>query len=175
MRVWATPIRRAYRMSYRTFWILHSKIRQEIINAVERCRSTKGHSSVPRHVPPVPNGTISTSVRLAVAIRYFAGGSPYDLCSVYGISHSSVIECVWFVVEAINNHKEFHFVYPSSHDEQRRIAREFKEKSAANFDVCAGAIDGILFWTRKPTQADCDKLQLGQHLVRPRPRARLSG
>jgi hypothetical protein len=126
--------RRAYRMSIGSFWILHSKIRQGIIDAIERCRNQM--ASDPRKAPPVPNGKISTSVRLAVAIRYFAGGSPYDLCSVYGISHSSVHECVWFVVEALNCHKEFHFSYPDSHEDQRRIAEEFREKSTANFAIC---------------------------------------
>jgi DDE superfamily endonuclease len=65
-------------------------------------------------------------------------------------------------VEALNCHKEFHFSYPDSHEDQRRIAEEYREKSTANFAICAGAIDGILIWTRKPSGADCEKLQLGQ-------------
>jgi hypothetical protein len=115
--------RRAYRMSYDSFWVLHSKIENEIMNAVEnRCTNT-GEYFDPRNAPPVLNGAISTSVRLAVAIRYFAGGSPYDLCSVYGISYSSVLESVWIMVDAVNNHKEFHIVYPSSHEEQKNCKR----------------------------------------------------
>jgi hypothetical protein len=64
-------------------------------------------------------------------------------------------------VDAINNFKEFYIMYPESHDKQRKMAQDFKQKSAANFDVCVGAIDGILIWTHKPTNRDCEKLQLG--------------
>lgn len=152
--------RRAYRMSYRSFTILHSTIRQDIVKVMVRYRNRSSSNS--QNLPPVPNGRISTSVRLAVAIRYFAGGSPYDLQSVYGISHSCVHESVWFVVEAINQHKDFHFSFPESHEEQMKIAQEFKARSAANFDICAGAIDGILIWTHKPTKTDCADLHLGQ-------------
>jgi hypothetical protein len=155
--------RRAYRMSYQSFWTLHSKVGREIQNATERHGRTPSGSfnlsTAPP--PPVPNGTISTSVRLAVAIRYFAGGSPYDLCGLFGISHSSVHDSVWIVVEAINNLQEFHISYPESHEEQRKIASGFKAKSQAGFDVCAGAIDGILIWTQKPSKPDCTRLQLG--------------
>jgi hypothetical protein len=154
--------RRAYRMSYDSFWVLHSKIENEIKNEIENRRRKAGGSFDPRHAPPVPNGPISTSVRLAVAIRYFAGGSPYVLCSVYGNSHSSVQESVWIVVDAINSHKDMDIVYPSSHEEQQKIATGFQEKSMANFDVCAGAIDGILIWIHKPSPADCRQLKVGQ-------------
>jgi hypothetical protein len=84
--------RRAYRMSYQSFWTLHSKLEREIQNATERHGRTPSGSFNLSNAPPppVPNGTISTSVRLAVAIRYFAGGSPYDLCGFFGKSHSSV-------------------------------------------------------------------------------------
>ena len=86
--------------------------------------------------PPIPNGAISTSVCLALALRYFAGGSPYDLMLKYGVSHSSLFDSVWIVVEAIKNECEFDIKYTSSHEEQRQIAHEF--------DNCVGAIDGIL-------------------------------
>ena len=100
--------------------------------------------------PPIPNGDISTSVRLALALRYFAGGSPYDLMVKYGVSHSSVFDSVWIVAKAIKNEREFDIEYPSSHEEQRRIAHEFKKKSQVGFDNCVGAIDdGILIWMHK--------------------------
>jgi hypothetical protein len=41
----------------------------------------------------VPNGPISPDhhVRLACAIRWFAGGSPYDIMTTYGIGHTDTI------------------------------------------------------------------------------------
>jgi hypothetical protein len=70
------------------------------------------------------------------SIRYFAGGSPYDLCSVYGISHSSVNECVWIIVDVVNKHKEFHIVYPLSHVVHEKIASAF-QKSQLPTSECA--------------------------------------
>jgi hypothetical protein len=102
-------------------------------------------------LPPVPNGPISTSVRLACALQYFAGGSPYDIMSKYGISHSEVMETMWYVVEAINKLDEFKIEYPELADAQENIAWEFQAVSKANIDICAGAIDGILIWIAKPT------------------------
>jgi hypothetical protein len=118
--------RRAYRMSYDSFWALHSQIEKEIKNAIENRRTKTLGSFDPRYAPPVSNGLISTSVRLAVALRYFSGGSPYDLCSVYGISHSSVHESVWIIVDAFNNQKEMR-IDPSSHDDQKKLPRDSRK------------------------------------------------
>ncbi|KAL3793253.1 hypothetical protein HJC23_000795, partial [Cyclotella cryptica] len=79
------------------------------------------------------------------AIHYFAGGSPYDIGCVYGVSHRSVMESVWVIVEAINMTPQFNIFYPESLEAQRRIAPRFEKYSA---------IDGILIWTTKPSLAD---------------------
>jgi hypothetical protein len=148
-------------MSYESFLKLHDKVAPEIISTFQKYRryhrkgGRKGSKGGYYKLPPIPNGVISTSVRLALALRYFAGGSPYDLMAKYGVSHTSVLESVWIVVEAIKNVRDFDIEYPSSHDEQRRIAKEFKQKSQAEFDNCAGAIDGILIWTHKPSEKEC--------------------
>jgi hypothetical protein len=36
--------------------------------------------------------------------------------------------------------------------------KAFKEKSKANIDCCAGAVDGLLVWTLKPSYLDCISL-----------------
>ena len=102
--------RRAYRMSYQSFWILHSKLKPGILEAMERPEEDFAINS---SSPPVPNGPITTSVRLACALRYFAGGSIYDIMGKYGISHTEVLNSVWYVVEAINSLAEFFIEYPS--------------------------------------------------------------
>ena len=126
-----TYFRRAYRMTYESFWILHNKLRNGILQALGRIRQEEDEG------PPVPNGLISTSIRLACALRYFAGGSPYDIVVKFGISHSDVFTSVWAVVDAINSYKDFFIVYPEEHEKQRRIAAEFKAVSQAGFDTCA--------------------------------------
>lgn len=53
--------------------------------------------------------------------------------------------------------------YPTTEEEQRKIARGFQRKSTrAHFDCCAGAIDGILIWTHKPTLKECEKTKQTQ-------------
>ena len=59
------------------------------------------------------NGPVSTSVRLAYALRNFAAGSPYDIMAKYGLSHASLYERIWAVVEAVNTFDEFSIEYPA--------------------------------------------------------------
>ena len=119
--------RRSYRMLYESFLILHEKLSSGIADAAakaaakavvddpqqvmrERKKGNYCSKNSPNYKPPpVPNGIISTSVRLACAIRYFAGGSPYDLMGKYGISHTEVLASIWYVVEATNTLPEFLF------------------------------------------------------------------
>jgi hypothetical protein len=77
--------------------------------------------------PPIQNGRISTIVRLAYALHYFAGGSPFDLVGVYGISHTDVMDSVWNVVDAVNNCSKLAIAYPSSVEEQRKIVAGFQK------------------------------------------------
>jgi hypothetical protein len=140
-----TYFRRAYRMKYHTFKRLAAELRPYIISASGK----KGTSSYIR------NGPISPDVRLACAIRWFAGGSPYDMMTTYGIGHTDTINSYWYVVDAINRHPRFKIVYPDDHDKQRSIAQGFYDVSRAGIDCCAGAVDGILIWMHRPSQKDC--------------------
>ena len=58
--------------------------------------------------------------------------------------------------------KEWYIEYPQDQDEQRKIAKAFKAKSSVNFDVCAGAIDGILIWMNRPTLHEAKKVGVDQ-------------
>jgi hypothetical protein len=97
------------------------------------------------------NGLIPTPTKVSVALRYFAGGSAYDISIVHGISHSDVFNCVWKVVDAINKCPDLAFRFLENHDEQRKIVAGFKKKSKADFWMCCGAIDEILIWMEKPS------------------------
>ncbi|KAL7425573.1 hypothetical protein ACHAXH_000053 [Discostella pseudostelligera] len=72
------------------------------------------------------------------------------------------MESVWYVVEAVNESQIFDIKYPESAEEQRKIAREFQSVSAANFNICVGAIDGILIWIKKPTNKNAQQAGSGQ-------------
>lgn len=157
--------RRAYRMTYESFCDLHEKLKDGIAEAVRNARrppspavnqqaNRQRSSGTP---PPIPNGSrIETSVRLGCALRYFAGGCPYDIMVKYGISHTEVIDSAWFVTEAINTYKAFYIQYPSDHREQYKMAAAWKAVSSVDFDCCAGAIDGVLIWIHQPTESDAD-------------------
>ena len=86
--------RRAYRMKFSTFKRLANELRPYILQATGQ----KGGDTSRRHVP---NGRISPDVRLACAIRWFSGGSPYDMMTTYGISHTETLNSYWYVVDAV--------------------------------------------------------------------------
>jgi hypothetical protein len=88
--------KRAHRMMEESFWKLLDLIENELVGGGRQKRK-QGRA---------PNGDVHTSVRLAIAIRYFAGGDPIDLASVYKDHRSVVCVSIWLVVEAINNTKE---------------------------------------------------------------------
>ncbi len=90
-------------MTYESFLFLHEKLSSKIAKAVDDSRRYKqrGGRGGNYKPPPVCNGPVSTCVRLACALRYFAGGSPYDIMAKYGISHASVLESIWAVIEAV--------------------------------------------------------------------------
>ena len=126
--------RRAYRMEYESFWRLHELLEEGIERARlnQRGYEVKGGREGGSYLPPpIPNGKIESSVRLACAIRYFAGGSIYDIMGKYFISYSEVMQSVWFVVQAVNELQIFDIKYPESAEEQRKIAREFQSVSSA--------------------------------------------
>jgi hypothetical protein len=157
--------RRAHRMSYESFWKLHSKLDQAIARIATYARATKKQRTFSTTMI-IEGGLIPTSVRLSCALRYFAGASVSDLMTTYGISSDKdVIESVWVVVDAVNKHKKFGIQYPKSHEKQRSIAAEFRKKSTADFDNCAGAIDGILIWIHTPYKSQAAVAGVGRGLL----------
>ena len=157
--------RRAFRMSYDSFWRLHSVLLPHILTITERAQTYQkkgGRQGGNFSFPPIRNGEISASMRLGAALRYFAGGSPYDIMCVFCISYSEVLKSVWVLVDAINHCPQFHISYPASLEDQRRIASEFNSASTPKFRNCAGAIDGILIWTEKPSLAEAKSVGVDQ-------------
>jgi len=108
------------------------------------------------------NGSITGELPLTVALRCFAGGRPEDISLVHGISHSKVFNSIWKLVDAVNKCPERAFKHPESHVEQQLIAGGFKGKSFPGFSVCAGAIDCMLIWIKKPNAEQCRISQVGE-------------
>lgn len=143
--------RRYYRMEKQSFWKLHDLLKDKITYIAPA--STNGTSY---------NGPIHSSLRLSIAIRYFAGGDPMDIALVHGVSHASVFVSIWAVVDAIHTTPDLNITFPEDHGTQLQIAKDFHAKSEAGFHNCAGAIDGILIWINCPTETECNLTQCGK-------------
>jgi hypothetical protein len=121
--------RRAYRMTYQTFIELHRLLEPEIERIHKeykenRERRRKERRSERKRIDKtrwkrfVHNGLTPTTTRLAIALRYFAGGSFYDLAPLFGVGLSDTICSIWLVVEAVHKTEEFNLVFPWDHDTQ---------------------------------------------------------
>lgn len=84
-----------------------------------------------------------------MCIGYFSGDSLYNIITFFGVSHSEVLDGVWYTFDSRSRTEKLSISHPESHVKQQRIAFEFKSISADDFDVCIGAIDGILICIQK--------------------------
>ena len=94
---------------------------------------------------PAPN-----AVKLAICLRYLAGGDPLDLFLIYHVSLGYVYTCIWKVVDAIN--RRLHIKFPI--DEPAKLAileAEFRAASIGGiWEGQVGALDGVHFATVAP-------------------------
>jgi hypothetical protein len=99
-------------VSYKTFIELNRILEPEIVRihkeyTENRERRRKERRSERKRIDQtrwkqfVHNGVIPTTTRLAIAIRYFAGGSFYDLAPLFGVGLSNTIRSIWLIVEAV--------------------------------------------------------------------------
>ncbi|CAB9524784.1 unknown protein [Seminavis robusta] len=149
-------VRRAYRMEPAFFWKLVRWLKPYMegptVPCGERLKNWKNGAK---------NGLIPMPSRVSAALRWFAGGAAYDIAGVHGIGHTDVYRSVWKVVDAVNKCPKLDFSYPSSHEEQQIIADGFHKVSRGVFHCCAGAVDGILIWTEKPSEKSCKNAECG--------------
>ena len=85
-----------------------------------------------------------------------------DVHEIFGVSHTAVVDSIWIIVQAINDHPGFNLQYPEDHETQMRVAEGFRNVSAVDFSNCAGAIDGILIWIHKPSPTQAADSGIGQ-------------
>ena len=101
------------------------------------------------------NGRFGTIVepatKLALCLRFMAGGDPLDLKLIYKVDISYVYKCVWMCVDAINDA----FKMPFPIDDPDKLARlEAEFRAASHGGVWAGqvgAVDGVHFPMMAPT------------------------
>lgn len=139
-----TVFRRMYRMHEFSFWLLCDHLSKSIPDNPERVRGT------------TPNGDITIPTRIAMALRWAAGGSKYDIGATHGVHPDEVYRSLWLVVDAIHKTKELDITFPSCHIKQQSIADAFRKKSKCGFWNCVGPIDGMLVWTSQPSESTDD-------------------
>ena len=86
-----------YRLTFDAFYEMLDSIKPALTVDEKMAKVTKnGH-------------VVEPEVKLAIALRFLAGGSPLDLCLIYHVSKSHVYDCVWCVVDAINERYDIKF------------------------------------------------------------------
>ena len=132
--------RRMYRMHKVDFEKLYHMLLPALPNGNIRTRGA------------TPNGDISLKTRLAMALRFCAGGDRMDIAATHVVHPLEVYKSLWMVVDAINETPSLDIEFPANHDKQQQLADEFASKSKADITQCCAAVDGMLIWTHMPTE-----------------------
>eukprot|EP01082_Thalassiosira_pseudonana_P002254 g2382.t1 g2382 contig11:1356972-1357988(+) len=143
--------RRRYRMGKESFWNLLHIVGDNLPSTGEN-----------RKNGCVPNGPISHAAHLSMALRIAAGADPLDVATNHGVNDNQPMVSFWLVMDAIHKSPQLDIQFPTLHEEQKKVAKEFESKSSIGISCCVGAIDGILIWIHKPSDSDCDMLGFGQ-------------
>ena len=107
-----------YRLDRASFNHLHGRIKSSI-RTKNREQAKRSRSA---------SGPVASEVRLAVTLRYLAGGMVDDLALIYHISKNEVYSSLWSTIDAINTHPDFDIKFPlDDADALREIEREFAE------------------------------------------------
>ncbi|KAL3805734.1 LOW QUALITY PROTEIN: hypothetical protein ACHAW5_010937 [Stephanodiscus triporus] len=70
------------------------------------------------------------------------------------------MDSVWHVVEAVNNYPQFQITLPLH--QLGKIVAGFEKASYVGFNVCTGAVDGILIWMQKPNVNEAKRVGVDQ-------------
>eukprot|EP00965_Chrysotila_dentata_P122423 4046100-Pleurochrysis_carterae.AAC.1 len=94
---------------------------------------------------------ISPQVRLAVSLRYFAGGDTLDLMLIYSLSRGEVYSCIWTVMDSINARLKLEFPALDDIEALRAISDGFQEHLRQKvWRGQVSAIDGVHIAMRSP-------------------------
>ena len=93
--------KQAYRLSRESFHGVVEGIRSQLTTGdrLQAARSSSGPVSPPE-------------VRLAVTLRWLAGGSLHDIHRLHKISKEEMYKSIWQVLDAVNNHEPWKFAFP---------------------------------------------------------------
>jgi hypothetical protein len=96
-------------------------------------------------------GPIIPEIRLHCLMRYLAGGSYLDICTLVSIPHSTFYYILWKTCDAINDCPELEFKLPNTTAELEEASAGFEGISIHGImRGCIGAIDGWLLPIQVP-------------------------
>lgn len=140
-RLTYAEFKQRYRLSPRAFDELLEAIRLQI-EAQDQLQAARSRGRA-----------ISAEVRLAMTLRYLAGGQILDLRLLYHVSKSECYRSIWRCVDAINQHLKVEFPI-NEHDKLAVLESEFRTASRGGvWKGCVGAIDGCHFKMHGPGKA----------------------
>ena len=90
----------------------------------------------------VANGAMYTTAKLSMALRLFAGRDKADIGLVYGVHANEPCRATWKIVNLVNSSDELKIKFPS-HEEQKIIAKGFRNKSTVKFGNCDRCVDDM--------------------------------
>lgn len=148
---WARHVARLTPSEFKLRYRLSAESFYELLDIIKADLDTS-HS---KYVIATKGSLVDPETKLAVALRFFAGGQILDIKLIYKLSMSMCYQCVWLVVDAINNFLPMEF--PIDDVEKLKVLEAgFRAKSRSQ--VWAGqvaAIDGVHFAMEKPPTKDC--------------------
>ena len=128
----AFRFRRMYRMSHNCFMKLYTKIKAKISIIQAKSRG----------------GPVWPVLKLAMTLRFLAGGSYLDITDNFGVSDTAFYRSVWLVCSAIDS--SISLTFPTDLETLKKMEKEFADKSKVNMRGCVGAVDGLLVKIQTP-------------------------
>ena len=133
---------RMFRLSRKSFGKLHDLVAPYLEK--DKFQATRSSGS-----------PISTVTKLAVTLRWLAGGSYLDICSLFGIDKANFFNgqsVLWQTIDAID--RSIQIGLSLSKIDLRRNAQEFSRMSNYRMNDCVMAVDGWVCKTRQPSVSE---------------------
>jgi hypothetical protein len=135
--------KRMFRLDRATFYSLLTLIRPKLESDQLQAERSSGSPVVP-------------VIKLAIALRYLAGGSYLDLVFAFCVSHKHVMPYVWQVVTAIDASLDNIKFSLDDEVKLRELEQGFSALSRGVFPGTVAAGDGVVFRMKQPSAHEVD-------------------